>query len=173
MRAGQVQMFLNRGKPGQVTLRYACLDRGKVACSKRSDSGERCEVKKAIKSRGGLFTSHRSPLSERLEQAWGKGFTLTALTVTGDQQPQLSYPPFAVHDHTYVQYQIIRVKLANVTCLSCWSAGFLPFFGRRHLFSVRPVGVSARRLETRVAWISCNANSVTCLSMCLQSSRQC
>ena len=25
-----------------------------VACSKRSDSGERCEVKKAIKSRGGL-----------------------------------------------------------------------------------------------------------------------
>ena len=35
-----------------------------VACSKRSDSGERCEVKKARKSRG-----HRSPLSERLEQA--------------------------------------------------------------------------------------------------------
>ena len=24
-----------------------------VACSKRSDSGERCEVKKAMKSRGG------------------------------------------------------------------------------------------------------------------------
>ena len=58
----------------------------KVACSKRSDIGERCEVKKAIKSRGGLgrevrellpcfyffallFTSQRSPLSERLEQA--------------------------------------------------------------------------------------------------------
>ena len=56
-----------------------------IACSKRSDSGERCEVKIAIKSRGGLgrhlspslafiffallFTSHRSPLSERLEQA--------------------------------------------------------------------------------------------------------
>ena len=33
-----------------------------LACSKRSDSGERCEVKKAMKSRGGL-----SPLSERLE----------------------------------------------------------------------------------------------------------
>ena len=31
-----------------------------IACSKRSHSGERCEVKKA---------SHRSPLSERLEQA--------------------------------------------------------------------------------------------------------
>ena len=26
-----------------------------VACSKRSDSGERCEVKKAIKSRGGTI----------------------------------------------------------------------------------------------------------------------
>ena len=55
----------------------------RLACSKRSDSGERCEVKKAMKSRGELgrevlprfyffallFTSHRSPLSERLEQA--------------------------------------------------------------------------------------------------------
>ena len=45
-----------------------------IACSKRSDSGEQFEVKKAIKSRRGiffalLFTSHRSPLSERLEQA--------------------------------------------------------------------------------------------------------
>ena len=62
-----------------------------VACSKRSDSGERCGVEKAMKSRGGLgrevrfplsplllprfyffalpFTLHRSPLSERLEQA--------------------------------------------------------------------------------------------------------
>ena len=35
-----------------------------LACSKRSDSGERWEVKKAL-----LFTSHRSPLSELLEQA--------------------------------------------------------------------------------------------------------
>ena len=50
--------------------------KGPIASSKRSDSGERCEVKKAMKSRGGLgrevallFTSHRSPLSERLEQA--------------------------------------------------------------------------------------------------------
>ena len=38
-----------------------------LACSKRSDSGERCGVKKAIKSRGGLL--HHSPLSEHLEQA--------------------------------------------------------------------------------------------------------
>ena len=60
----------------------------KLACSKRSDSGEQCEVKKAMKSRGGLgreplllprfyffvllFTSHRSPLSEHLEQATKK-----------------------------------------------------------------------------------------------------
>ena len=52
-----------------------------LACSRRSDSGEQYGVKKAMKSRGGplllprfyffalLFTSHRSPLSERLEQA--------------------------------------------------------------------------------------------------------
>ena len=66
-----------------------------VACSKRSDSGERCEIKKAMKSRGRLgrevrelshlssslafiffallFTSHCSPLSERLEQAMYQG----------------------------------------------------------------------------------------------------
>ena len=51
-----------------------------LACSKRSDSGERCEVKKAMKSRGGLkrvffallFTSHRSPVSERVEQAFAE-----------------------------------------------------------------------------------------------------
>ena len=52
-----------------------------IACSKRSDSGERCKVKKEMKSRGGplpltrfyffalLFNSHCSPLYERLEQA--------------------------------------------------------------------------------------------------------
>ena len=53
-----------------------------LACSKRSDSGEWYEVKKAMKSRRGLgrdlprfhffallFTSYCSPLSERLEQA--------------------------------------------------------------------------------------------------------
>ena len=33
-----------------------------IACSKRSDSGERCGVEK-------VFTLHRSPLAERLEQA--------------------------------------------------------------------------------------------------------
>ena len=33
-----------------------------VACSKRSDSGERCEVKKAIKSRGGLGREVRERL---------------------------------------------------------------------------------------------------------------
>ena len=51
------------------------------ACSRRSDSGEWCEVKKEMKSRGGtlplprfyffvlLFTSHCPPLPERLEQS--------------------------------------------------------------------------------------------------------
>ena len=32
-----------------------------LACSKRSDSGERCEAKKAIKSRGGLGREVRVP----------------------------------------------------------------------------------------------------------------
>ena len=60
-----------------------------LACSKRSDSGERCEVKKAMKSRGGMevpsltspppsllffrapfyFAPLPMPLSERLERA--------------------------------------------------------------------------------------------------------
>ena len=34
-----------------------------VACSKRSDSGERCEVKKAMKSRGGLGREVQEPPS--------------------------------------------------------------------------------------------------------------
>ena len=33
-----------------------------IACSKRSDSGERCEVKKAMKSRGGLEREVRERL---------------------------------------------------------------------------------------------------------------
>ena len=41
--------------------------RESLACSRRSDSGERCEVKRSAKK--AFFTSHRSPLSERLEQA--------------------------------------------------------------------------------------------------------
>ena len=59
----------------------------KLACSKRSDSGERCEVKKVMKSRGdstssttslafifsrSFFISHRFPLFENLEQATTK-----------------------------------------------------------------------------------------------------
>ena len=38
----------------------------KIACSKRSDSGERCEVKKASRS---FLLPTAPPLSERLEQA--------------------------------------------------------------------------------------------------------
>ena len=70
----------NLAVPGSNPAMITCWI---LVCSKRSDSGERCEVKKAMKSRGGLgalplprfyffallFTSHRSPLSERLEQA--------------------------------------------------------------------------------------------------------
>ena len=64
----------------------------KLACSKRSDSGERCGVKKAMNSRGGplllprfyffalVFTSHRSPLSERLEQAIVKSYIKTFIS---------------------------------------------------------------------------------------------
>ena len=49
-------------------VRTDVKSRDYLACSKRSDSGERCEVKKAMKSRGGLGTevrerslSHLSP----------------------------------------------------------------------------------------------------------------
>ena len=40
--------------------------RPQIACSKRSDSGERCEVKKASRS---FLLPTAPPLSERLEQA--------------------------------------------------------------------------------------------------------
>ena len=40
-----------------------------VACSKRSDSGERCELLPRFYFFSLLFTSHGSPLCERLEQA--------------------------------------------------------------------------------------------------------
>ena len=44
---------------GNVTSHLSSLLRAveKLACSKRSDSGERCGVKKAMKSRGGLRTA--------------------------------------------------------------------------------------------------------------------
>ena len=62
-----------------------------IACSKRSDSGERCEVKKAMKSRGALlFTSHRSPVSERLEQAM-------ILRIACAQEPDLVYSRFLLY----------------------------------------------------------------------------
>ena len=38
----------------RVVLHFLLLSVFGIACSKRSDSGERCEVKKAMKSRGGL-----------------------------------------------------------------------------------------------------------------------
>ena len=38
-------------------------ERERLACSKRSDSGERCEVKKAMKSKGGLGRECSSSLA--------------------------------------------------------------------------------------------------------------
>ena len=78
-------------KPILLVDRWKDQSATEVACSKRSDSGERCEIKKAMKSRGGLsplplprfyffallFTSRRSPLSERLEQATTEDTTAT------------------------------------------------------------------------------------------------
>ena len=46
------------------------MERG-LACSKRSDSGERCEVKKAMKSRGGL-----THLSSSLAFIFSRSFLL-------------------------------------------------------------------------------------------------
>ena len=53
-----------------------------LACSKRSDSGERCEVKKAMKSRGGLalaFIFSRFSLlrtAPHYLNAWNRLYTL-------------------------------------------------------------------------------------------------
>ena len=78
-----------------------------IACSKRSDSGEQCEVKKAMKSRGGLgrevrfyffallFTLHRSPLFERLEQAnmYNKILASLKIPTTPPNPPPPPPPP--------------------------------------------------------------------------------
>ena len=48
----------------------------KVACSKRSDNGERCEVKKAMKSRGGLGREVREHLSPSLAFIFSHSFLL-------------------------------------------------------------------------------------------------
>ena len=44
-----------------------------VACSKRSDRGERCEVKKAMKSRGGLGTARHTVEENHDYQGLEKG----------------------------------------------------------------------------------------------------
>ena len=128
-----------------VSSMHAYAAFSSVACSKRSDSGERCEVKKAMKSRGELgrevrfplsplplprfyffallFTSHRSPLSERLEQAISSVASLRfshrgerdtrvsgdeAQWTTGRRKSRAPYRPFQLErrldrrQHTYV-----------------------------------------------------------------------
>ena len=55
-----------------VLLAFVALAFARLACSRRSDSGERCEVKRSASPPLlfiAFFTSSRSPLSERLEQA--------------------------------------------------------------------------------------------------------
>ena len=47
-----------------------------LACSKRSDGGERCEVKKAMKSRGGLGREVREHLSPSLAFIFSHSFLL-------------------------------------------------------------------------------------------------
>ena len=47
------------------------------ACSKRSDSGERCEVKKGMKSRGGL--GREVPLSPSLAFIFSRSFYFAPL----------------------------------------------------------------------------------------------
>ena len=55
-------------------------ERERLACSKRSDSGERCEVKKAMKSKGGLGREVRerslSHLSPSLAFIFSRSFLL-------------------------------------------------------------------------------------------------
>ena len=48
-----------------------------LACSKRSDSGERCQVKKAMKSRGGLGREVRE-----LAFIFSRSFLLRTATLT-------------------------------------------------------------------------------------------
>jgi len=95
-----------------------------IACSKRSDSGERCEVKKAMKSRGGLGREGRElsltspppsllffrapfyfapfPLSERLERA-------TVITIESSEKHSehisgLPYPKLLCAQGTQMMY---------------------------------------------------------------------
>ena len=54
--------WYTRGADGRSVGHVITKFSGMVACSKRSDSGERCEVKKAMKSRGGLGREVRERL---------------------------------------------------------------------------------------------------------------
>ena len=74
-----------------------------IACSKRSDSGERCEVKKAMKSRGGLgreaFIFSRSFLFAPLPTIWtpGTGYENdSSKTTRNNNNTRISLPSMAV-----------------------------------------------------------------------------
>ena len=58
-----VNGFLSQYKTHIRTIRFIKVgDSSKVACSKRSDTGEGCRVKKAMRSRGGLGREVRERL---------------------------------------------------------------------------------------------------------------
>ena len=65
------QLLVNFCEQCTLRLRNSCESCVYLACSKRSDRGERCEVKKAMKSRGGL-----SHLSSSLAFIFSRSFLL-------------------------------------------------------------------------------------------------
>ena len=76
LRLEKVRVFTDKIQVASMVYHKKALHNWYMACSKRSDGGERCEVKEAIPLPLPrfyffvlLFTSHRSALSERLEQA--------------------------------------------------------------------------------------------------------
>ena len=99
-----------------------------IACSKRSDSGEQCEVKKAMKSRGGLgrevrfyffallFTLHRSPLFERLEQANMYNKILASLKIPTTPPPPPPPPITFLMVHPLTR---IWVKMSSLYVILC------------------------------------------------------
>ena len=155
-----------------------------LACSKRSDSGERCRVKKATKSRGGLgrearvplsplllprfyffallFTSHRFPLSECLEQAMEANenkrrlsgfhcfvFKFRLFQRVSDQLNLLKYCGIKVNrskekPSRFLQVQLISVWLIRyIHCKLIKLTFFVPFT-KNGIFKLTKCGLSPR-----------------------------
>ena len=107
----------------------------KIACSRRSDSGERCRAKKAMKSRGGLgrevfpltplllprfyffallFTSHRSPPSERLEQASPKTFVQDCRMLAGTLPCTILWSMLVIQTQLYIPFLLVLSQIQHV-----------------------------------------------------------